>query len=67
MMTYRVVIKVGYNDAAFEFESLRDAGDFARMVLTHQVRTEDTKKALYVKIEVRSCEEEEEEEIEQED
>lgn len=67
MMIYRVVIKVGYNDAAFEFESLRDAGDFARMVLTHQVETEDTKKALYVKIEVRSCEEEEEEETEQED
>lgn len=61
MMIYRVVIKVGYNDAAFEFESLRDAGDFARMVLTHQVGTEDTEKALYVKIEVRSCEEDEEE------
>lgn len=44
MMIYRVVIKVGYNDAAFEFESLRDAGNFARMVLTHQVGTEDTKK-----------------------
>lgn len=61
MMIYRVVIKVGYNDAAFEFESLRVAGDFARMVLTHQVETEDTKKAIYVKIEVRSCEEDEEE------
>lgn len=67
MMIYRVVIKVGYNEAAFEFESLRDAGDFARMVLTHQVGTGDTEKALYVKIEVRSCEEEEEEETEQED
>lgn len=65
MMIYRVVIKVGYNDAAFEFESLRDAGDFTRMVLTHQVETEDTEKALYVKIEVCLCEEEEE--TEQED
>ena len=61
MIVYRVVIKVGYNEAAFEFESLRDAGDFARMVLTHQVETKDTEKALYVKIEVRSCEEDEEE------
>lgn len=59
MIIYRVVIKGGYNDAAFEFESLRDAVDFARMILTHQVETKDTEKALYVKIGVRSCEEEE--------
>lgn len=62
---YRVVVKVGYNDAAFEFESIRDAGDFARTILTHQVATEDTEKAPYVAIEVHTCEcecEEEEQE-----
>lgn len=63
---YRVVVKVGYNEAAFEFESMRDAGDFARTILTHQVETEDTKKALYVKIEVSVCDDDEEEN-EQED
>jgi len=61
---YQVVVKVGYNDAAFEFESIRDAGDFARTILTHQVATEDTKKALYIVIKVRTCECECEEEEE---
>ena len=51
-MKYRVLIKVGYNNAYFDFDSMQSAGDFAVMALTHQVENEDTKKKMSIGIEV---------------
>lgn len=41
---YRVILKVGYCEAFFEFESVEDAAAFARVALKHMVSNEDTKK-----------------------
>ncbi len=47
---YRVAIKISYYEAWFEFEDLDDAGEFAKMILTHQVENDDTKKKTQVNI-----------------
>lgn len=47
---YRIAIKISYYEALFEFEDLDDAGEFAKMILTHQVENDDTKKKTHVSI-----------------
>lgn len=49
-MIYRVVIKVGYSDAYFDFDFMTEAGQFAETVLTHQTDSEDTHKEVSVRI-----------------
>lgn len=51
-VTYRVIVKVGYYEAWFEFESMSEAGAFAQTVLTHQASNEDTTRKLSVRIDV---------------
>ena len=51
-MIYRVIFKVGYNNAWFDFCTIEEAGKFAYDVLTHQVENEDTKKRNSVRIDV---------------
>ena len=51
-MRYRVVFKVGYHDIWFEFDSIAEAGAFAKIVLVHQVENEDTKKKSFITIQV---------------
>lgn len=51
-MIYRVVLKVGYNDAFFDFATAEMAGEFASNALIHSVASEDTKRATYVSIKV---------------
>lgn len=51
-MIFRVVIKVGYYETWYEFESMGEAGAFAQTVLTHQVDSEDTARSLSVRIDV---------------
>lgn len=51
-MTYRVIIKVGYCSAHYDFDSASAAGDFATMALRHQIPNEDTKKKQSIMIEV---------------
>lgn len=41
-MKYRVIVKVGYHTALFEFDDMTEAGEFAKAILTHQVPNEDT-------------------------
>lgn len=49
-MKYRVVLKVGYHEAWFDFDSMVAAGDFATAVLIHQTGIDDTPAKAYVKI-----------------
>lgn len=51
-MIFRVVIKVGYYETWYEFESMSEAGTFAQTVLTHQADNEDTTRKLSVRIDV---------------
>lgn len=68
MIKYRVVIKVSYNEAWFDFENAQQAGDFAAIALKHMVPSEDQRKSSYITIRVVDPEakkgEEEEEETE---
>lgn len=51
-MKYRVIVKVSYQDAWFEFDSIEEAGAFAESVLVHQIPNEDTNKKSFVTIQV---------------
>ena len=51
-MKYRVIIKVGYNEAWFEFDSPAEACDFATIAISQQVKSEDTCKKDHIRIEV---------------
>ena len=64
MVKYRVVIKVSYNEAWFEFESADQACNFATNALTHMVSNEDGKKSVKIRIEVVDVEAEETEDDE---
>ena len=41
---YRVIIRVGYQEAFFDFDVAADAAGLARTLLEHSVASEDTKK-----------------------
>jgi len=43
-MIYRIVLKVSYQEAYFDFETSEDAAAFARVALTHMVNSEDVKR-----------------------
>ena len=51
-MIYRVIVKIGYNTAWFDFDTLEGAGEFAKTVLIHQVKNEDTRKTDHIRLEV---------------
>ena len=52
MMKYRVILKVGYNEAWFEFNEIQDAGEFAKSILMYHVDCEDTKRKSSVRIDM---------------
>jgi hypothetical protein len=62
MIKYRVVIKVSYNEAWFEFDSADQACGFATNALTHMVSNEDCRKSAKIRIEAVDIEAEKEEE-----
>ena len=43
MIIYRVILKVSYHEAYFDFDSIEDAGQFARTVLVHHSVNDDTR------------------------
>ena len=45
-MIYRVIIKVGYLESFFDFDSVDNAGKFAEIVLKHHTPNEDNKKKV---------------------
>ena len=52
-MKYRVVFAIGYLDAWFEFDTIGEAGEFAKQILIHQVPSKDTAdRKTHVTIEV---------------
>lgn len=61
-MKYRIIFKVGYNEAWFEFSDLNEAGEFAKKLLTTLVPNEDTKKRNHIRLEIINSEIESEEE-----
>ena len=61
MIKYRVILKVGYNEAWFEFENAVEAINFATIALQSMVANEDTNKKTKITIEVINPNVEEEE------
>lgn len=49
-MKYRVILKVGYNEAYFEFDDINRAAEFAGEILVHSVKSDDTDKKTSVSI-----------------
>ena len=61
-MKYRVIFQIGYLDAWFEFDTIEEAGEFAKQILIHQVPSKDTAgRKTHVTIEVVDEEAEKEE------
>jgi len=61
MIKYRVILKIGYNEAWFEFENAVEAINFATVALQSMVANEDTTKKTKVTIQIINPNEEEEE------
>lgn len=51
-MKYRVIFKVSYNEAWFEFDTIEEAGEFAKTILMHQVESEDSRRKSMIRLEV---------------
>jgi len=60
MVKYRVVVRVSYNEAWFEFDDAKEAVSFASIALSHMVSNEDAKKPSRIAIDVVNTEMEEE-------
>ena len=52
MIKYRVMIKVGYCDAWFEFDGAESACAFAENALKHSVKSKDTDKETHIDLSV---------------
>lgn len=61
-MIYRVIIKISYNEAWFDFETAEEATIFASQALIHNVENEDSRKQKSVRMEFVNPEVKEEEE-----
>ena len=62
MIKYRVIIKVSYYEAWFEFDSIEDAGEFAKTALMYNVPSKDRSDFEGVRIEVVNTDKEKESE-----
>ena len=51
-MIYRVVLKVGYYKAWFDFENSEEASVFMTTALVHSVESEDSRKMAKVTLEL---------------
>lgn len=60
-MIYRVILRVGYYEAYFDFVEAVEAVSFAQNALVHMVPSEDTKKKYYVTMQIVNPELEESE------
>ena len=65
-MIYRVIMKVGYYEAWYDFDDAETACSFAQLMLTHQTPNDDTRKEKHIELKVidttiKDVEEEEEE------
>lgn len=49
---YRVVLKVSYYEAHFDFEKSEDACKFAELAVTHSVKSEDSDRTPFIGIRV---------------
>lgn len=43
MIKYRVILKIGYYEAVYEFDTAEEAGWFASTALMHQIPSEDNR------------------------
>ena len=60
-MKYRVILKVSYNEAWFDFDTIEEAGEFAKTILLHQVESPDSKRKSTIRVEIINPAEEENE------
>lgn len=51
-MIYRVILKISYYEAWFDFDNVEEAAGFVAIAMAHQVENEDTQKKKSVRIEV---------------
>jgi len=61
-IVYRVVLRVGYCEAYFDFSTADEACIFARISLEHMVENEDTKKQHYINLQIINMDAKESEE-----
>jgi hypothetical protein len=66
-MKYRVIFKVNYYEAWFEFDTVEEAGEFAKTILTHQVESEDNKRKSMIRLEVIDTSLQNKEDVEDDD
>lgn len=65
MIKYRVILRIGYYEAVYEFDTVEEAGGFASTALLHQIPSEDNRSApAYVTIRAVNIEKEKEEDDE---
>lgn len=62
MITYRVIMKVGYYERWFEFNDSMEAVAFAGQALNHSVVNEDTKETVSVMVKLVNKDKEKEQE-----
>lgn len=51
-MIYRVIMKVRYSEAWFDFDDAETACSFAQLMLTHQTPNDDSAKTDHVELKV---------------
>ena len=51
-MIYRVIMRVSYHEALFDFDNIEEAGDFCKALLVHNVDGEDAKRKHSVSMEI---------------
>ena len=61
-MKYRVIFKVSYNEAWFDFDTIEEAGEFAKTILVHQIESPDSRRKSNIRVEIINPEVEEENE-----
>lgn len=60
-MIYRVILRVSYSDAFFDFDNAADACNFATVALEHSADSEDQKKKSKITLVIINPNKEEEE------
>lgn len=61
-MKYRVILKVSYNEAWFDFDTIEEAGGFAKIILVHQIESPDSRRKSSIRVEIINPSAEEENE-----
>lgn len=51
-LIYRIIVKVGYHEAFFDFDDVNEAASFASIALKHSRGSDDSKKAYSINMKI---------------